>query len=391
MVPRRLRDGLTMLWRAPDAVQVGTDPRCAVAVEGLSPAELRWLLTFDAHPGEGPHPGAASAAVPAARRAELLGLLDRAGVLADEVSPRGEQAALGVDAAVLCRLGLPGREVVARRSRRTVCVAGLDAVGAHLAVTLALAGVGTLLLSDDQGVTGDDLGVYGVDDLGAPREARLRSAVRRVRPAVRVPDARRARRRGAARPQGRGGGAPTSEAPPAPSGWPEVWPGATWEDDASGRPDLVVLVRPWTASLRETGRLLGADVPHLLVVGGEIDVEVGPLVVPGRSPCARCVALARTDLDDRWPAVATQLALRPAPGTDRTTVLRAAGLAAQAALAFLDDRPVELVGASASLGPGGILPRVQPWAPHPGCGCGAHDAGAHSPPLAVAPAPTASP
>src|SRR5690606_35179482 len=43
LAPMRLRPGVRVLWRAPGEVQVGTDPRWALRLTGLLPAEERAL------------------------------------------------------------------------------------------------------------------------------------------------------------------------------------------------------------------------------------------------------------------------------------------------------------------------------------------------------------
>jgi hypothetical protein len=64
-------------------------------------------------------------------------------------------------------------------------------------------------------------------------------------------------------------------------------------------------------------RWLAVDVPHLPVVFGERAAVLGPLVVPGRTPCLRCAEEHRIDADPAWPVLAGQLlALGPAAGAD---------------------------------------------------------------------------
>jgi bacteriocin biosynthesis cyclodehydratase domain-containing protein len=104
---------------------------------------------------------------------------------------------------------------------------------------------------------------------------------------------------------------------------------------------------------------------------------VGPLVVPGRTACLRCLDLTRAERDAAWPRLAAQLAVRRERQADPCDVVLAALVAAQAAaqaLSFLDRAAV-----------GGTLPatangtlevamrdwrwRRRSWSPHPACGC----------------------
>ena len=90
---------------------------------------------------------------------------------------------------------------------------------------------------------------------------------------------------------------------------------------------------------------------HLFAVVRPSVGVVGPLVLPGRSSCARCHDLHRRDRDAAWPTVAAQLRALPggapapagagsrAVGADGCDVVLATAVAAQACLqvlAFLD-------------------------------------------------------
>lgn len=117
-----------------------------------------------------------------------------------------------------------------------------------------------------------------------------------------------------------------------------------------------------------TDHLLRLDQPHLLVRSLGDAVWVGPLVLPGRTPCVRCTDLVRTDADPAWPAVLAQLGrlrLRlPALLTGW-----AASVAAAQALAFLSgDRP-ETTGATLELTAAELRTELRTWPSHAGCGC----------------------
>lgn len=81
--------------------------------------------------------------------------------------------------------------------------------------------------------------------------------------------------------------------------------------------DLAVIVGNFFVSSAEAGMWLRRDIPHLTVAFDERGATVGPLVVPGRTPCAHCVELARRDADPSWVAIATQLtyAEHPSPSS----------------------------------------------------------------------------
>lgn len=120
-------------------------------------------------------------------------------------------------------------------------------------------------------------------------------------------------------------------------------------------------------------RLLLAGVAHLVAETYETLGSVGPLVVPGRGPCLRCLDLHRRDRDPRWPVVAAQLTGPASVPVSSDTVLAAtvAAHAALAAVAHLDDpaapSPLEGTLTEVRLPDGGL--RRRRFAAHPACGC----------------------
>ena len=85
---------------------------------------------------------------------------------------------------------------------------------------------------------------------------------------------------------------------------------------------LAVIVESYLVSGEMAGRWLRRDIPHLLVTFDEEGATVGPLVVPGRIPCAHCLDLHQRDADASWVAIASQLVHRPHPPS--TAMLRGA-------------------------------------------------------------------
>lgn len=98
-----------------------------------------------------------------------------------------------------------------------------------------------------------------------------------------------------------------------------VLPNVHEEGDVPTRTDipanasLAVIVESYLVSGEMAGRWLRRDIPHLLVTFDEQGATVGPLVVPGRTPCAHCLDLHRRDADASWVAIASQLVHRPHP------------------------------------------------------------------------------
>lgn len=71
-------------------------------------------------------------------------------------------------------------------------------------------------------------------------------------------------------------------------------------------PDLVVILssgEPDRATLADAVR---CRVSHLVVVLDGEGVRIGPLVIPGRTPCVGCTDLHRAAWDPSWPALVPQ-------------------------------------------------------------------------------------
>jgi bacteriocin biosynthesis cyclodehydratase domain-containing protein len=133
-----------------------------------------------------------------------------------------------------------------------------------------------------------------------------------------------------------------------------------------------VLVGRHPLELRAT--LMRERIPHLAAAADEAIGIVGPLVIPGRTACLRCMDLTRADRDPAWPLILAQLLGRqPDPlACDAPLAGAVAAHAAAQALAFID-RPFES-GAVENGTLELVLPswewRRRTWPPHPDCDCG---------------------
>jgi bacteriocin biosynthesis cyclodehydratase domain-containing protein len=322
-LPRTLRlpPHRSLLHRGPAARMLGLDPHSALAVDDLPPALAQMLD-------------------------ELVAPADRAGLVARAVR-RGAEARAAeellrrlLDAGAL--VDADGPERAARhRAAAVVAVVGDGRLAVGLAAGLALAGVGSVQVGAAGGggvVQAGDLGTGLLDvDRGRLRADAVVDAVRRVVPRARV-------------------------------GPPAVRP----------IPDLCVLADAAAPDPVRVAALHRDGVAHLPVRLRDDTGVVGPLVLPGRSPCLGCVELHRGARDPGWPTVAAQLVDRPGQGGSATAAATAALGVAQA-LAALDamggqagdGRSPAALGATLELDlTGGVLVR-RPWAPHPDCTCGA--------------------
>jgi bacteriocin biosynthesis cyclodehydratase domain-containing protein len=119
--------------------------------------------------------------------------------------------------------------------------------------------------------------------------------------------------------------------------------------------------------------------PHLLVRLLDGVGLVGPLVLPRRSACLRCVDLHLTARDPCWPTIAADLAGRIG-SAGPATVAATAALAAEQALAALDalagtGPPPPTLDAVLELDPRRGVLRRRHRPPHPDCACGARHTG----------------
>ncbi|MFI2362391.1 ThiF family adenylyltransferase [Promicromonospora sp. NPDC019610] len=335
----RLRPGTPVLTRGGGQVQCGSDPRWSFVLSGLAPAEESWLEEIAERRHVTVEQSAARCGVGVERRDEIMAALSRAGVLVPVPGAVGVVTAPADGAADATALGMlrpdgAGLATLAERAGRVVGIVGLGRLGTAVALHLATAGVGGLVLSDPLPVQTTDVGLGGLraSDVGEARDLAVQAllAERSPRVAVRVDD----------------------DAGPDPAAL-----------------DVVVVTEPHAAHPARYQRLLGLGVPHLPVVVREADVVVGPLVRPGRSACVSCVDLAHADADREWPALAAQLRKTPEPTHEATLAAVAAATAAGQVLAQLDGHRPAAVGACLEISLPAGIPRARPAEPHPRCGC----------------------
>ncbi|WP_297081770.1 hypothetical protein [uncultured Demequina sp.] len=131
---------------------------------------------------------------------------------------------------------------------------------------------------------------------------------------------------------------------------------------ADARAELDVIVTMGVPVTRARS-LLALDSPHLLVTCDERGATIGPLVVPGSTPCSQCLGLAAADRDDSWPHVALQCEAR-VPRTDPLTASVGGALAGAAAEAFLRGTAPPSWRVE-----DGAVERIGPPSVHPRCAC----------------------
>ncbi|MFI7272544.1 ThiF family adenylyltransferase [Streptomyces sp. NPDC049879] len=277
----------------------------------------------------------------------ITGRLRAAGVLADASAERAAAAGVGdglrPDLASLSLVhpapGEGARRLLARRTAR-VQVRGAGRVGAAVAAALAQAGVGEVEVVDGGQVEVGDTGPGGLraEHVGQRRAMAARSLVR------------------AAVPWRRGAGAVRAEGARLVVFAPRDGLAAYAPDPALSEP------------------VLAAGTPHLYAGVVEATGFVGPLVLPGRTGCAGCLVRARARREPAWPLLVAQWRngrSRGVAACDGPLAMAVAGLAACAALAFLDGGPPPGGGGRLELALPDLAPVSHPVEPHEECPCGA--------------------
>ncbi|MCX5106035.1 ThiF family adenylyltransferase [Streptomyces sp. NBC_00439] len=238
------------------------------------------------------------------------------------------------------------RRLAARRAMR-VQVRGAGRVGAAIAAVLSGSGVGRVEVLDGGHTEPCDISPGGLPlaSVGERRDTAARQLVRR------------------------------SAAGPAPRA------AETAGSPAGGEPGLSLIVMAprdsFTAYVpdpRAAEPWITSGTPHLYAGVMEATGFVGPLVLPGGTACAGCLALDRAAGDEDWTRMLSQWQ------SGRRTAVQAcdlglatavAGLAAAHALSFLDGE----LPASTGTRWEAALPlldwRAERLGPHPDCSCGA--------------------
>ncbi|GAA3295188.1 ThiF family adenylyltransferase [Arthrobacter citreus] len=340
----RINPGLHVLALSASARQFGLGPE-ALVLRGLQENDLAFLAALR----EGLHDGREAAEgsrhnVPAQRVRALTQALSPVLLPWPDAAAPGQAAVpalrmerLSTDSARLsAAYRVNGSSLLRRRSRTAVEVNGLGRIGALLALTLAGAGVGTLVLSDPGVVLPSDIGPgYPLTDQGMHRAQAVKRHVYRLDPTVQVLI-----------------GAPGT---------------------ARAHLDLRVWVGAPPIAGRSTGTPAGEH-PHLPVTVQETGVDVGPLVVPGLTPCLECLDRLLADGDSTWYSAADALARKAvdaAPsGVDTSGAVVAAGVAAGQALSFLDGvvQPTSWSAVVSLRAADGYIGQ-KTLAFHPDCGC----------------------
>ncbi|MFC4949385.1 hypothetical protein [Pseudonocardia sp. GCM10023141] len=308
----RLPPHRSVLPSGPGERMLGLDPDTALVVGDLSPP-LAAMLDDLGGPVRTDQlvAGAVARGAEAAAADDLLHDLVDAGAL--------------IDATTVDRIAL-------HRRRSSAVVVGSGPLAVGIVIGLLRSQIGAVHTVIDGTVRVGDLGTGLHDaDVGSPRLAAIRAAVTRLVPSSRTgPPPRRL------------------------------------------VPDLVVLADETPDPARLFG-LMSDGTAHVVARLRDGVGIVGPLVLPGRSACLRCLELHRTARDESWPAVAAQLIGRRGTA-DQACIAATAALATAQSIAALDgaagagpappilDATLELDATAAKL-------VRRHWPAVPGCPC----------------------
>jgi bacteriocin biosynthesis cyclodehydratase domain-containing protein len=320
-----LKAGLLPVWRDRDTLQIGIDPRRAVALSGMRDHALLIGLLDGSRNRDEVLATAARHGIPVTTTERILTLLAAGGIIDD--FPAGTMQALAPSlrarlAPELATASLAhadasgGAGFLARRRAAAVTIDGERRIGRAIARILSAAGVGTVTIGTGPATARSGSGLARPPTRAKSVVAGYASASR-LRMAVLV-----------------------------------------------GRPGLEVPVA-----------LVRQRVPHLAITATEAIGIVGPLVIPGKTACLRCLDYVRAAHDRSWPLILAQLgSRRPEPvACDAVLVAAVAAQAAAQVLAAIDKEPMASAAANGTLEL--VLPdwrwRRRTWPAHPACPCAA--------------------
>jgi bacteriocin biosynthesis cyclodehydratase domain-containing protein len=352
-----IKPALRHAWRDRQTVQYGVAPAHAVLLGPIDDVTASFMELMDGTRSLTQLREAAEALGLAADTADrLVDRLSGAGVLDDATADRETAASIGDrlrpdlnSLSIVHREPGGGLRRLAARREACVRVRGAGRVGALVASTLAAAGVGRVSVVDGGHVEPWDTIPGGIPsrETGERRDVAANRAVSRSSP---------------------------------------------WRHTGRGNVSLVIIaprdgLDAFAPDPASAEGFVEAGTPHLY--GGVVESTglVGPLVVPGVSPCASCLARERADRDPSWPLVVGQWRTAGrrrsgVPACDSALATMIAGTMASYALSYLDGDGACASGYRLRYALPHLLPATEQFAPHPECPCGAASPRSGRPPSA---------
>ena len=234
--------------------------------------------------------------------AKIVEQLDRAEMLDHEAPSKSGNANWPELQLITYRSGVidGGRKMLQNRARARIDIYGCGLIGANLARVLAASGIGELRLIDQRRITSQHLPVTSLESVGLNSAKDLEHSLSRDYPKV--------------------------------------------LSHKIKEPSMAIITRPPSPS--EILTWMNYSIAHLLIESRGEAIEIGPLVVPGKSACLRCLTLDRLDRDSNWYSVELCGQIEHEPPAVFAQL--AAGIGALAALSLVDSRPEPPVN---SIGP----------------------------------------
>ncbi len=140
---------------------------------------------------------------------------------------------------------------------------------------------------------------------------------------------------------------------------------------------VVALVGVGEPFREQLDRHLREETPHLLVRLVEGRAVLGPFVVPGQTPCLRCIDAHRTDADPSWPLLVEQYARAvcgeradgvPEP-VDAALATLATAWAVRDLATYAEGGTPTTLASTIELASRLETVGTERWPPHPRCGC----------------------
>lgn len=132
-----------------------------------------------------------------------------------------------------------------------------------------------------------------------------------------------------------------------------------------------IMVAVGNTPAHQLQKWMSEGVPYLLIdLPESASISLGPIVIPGQSPCARCIALTREDQNPAWREISMQKLLQPGREVPVAIAHHVAGFAALELLRFIDEGQSQLIGSSVRIDFHQPTMSVQQsFTRHPACGC----------------------
>ncbi|MFF0577398.1 ThiF family adenylyltransferase [Streptosporangium saharense] len=346
----RLKPALHRVMRDEHTLQFGLRSRRTVILADLDPEVRHWIEGLNGvRDVEEVLAEADEVGLGRETGRDLLDLLTKHGLVDDAAASPGPLRLLTLAERDLLQPDLEalslspdttdgGLAVLERRRAAQVRVYGAGRVGAQIVALLAASGVGGLCVIDPGTASGRDVVPGGLTpaQVGTSRQEGAIELARQLAPSVTAWTGERAARLA----------------------------------DGARAPDLVVLAPVDPLDDMLVGELMARRIPHLLVTAYEGLGSVGPLVLPGRSTCLRCLDLTRRDRDPGWPVVSACLGGFPAGEVGCGAALSSlvASMATGHVLDFLDGEEPTVTNGTTDVLPDWRWER-RSWSVHPRCRC----------------------